>query len=215
MGRSWHVLIRHVERVKWYAPHIRHVVLDIECRPHQAASPAPEQATVSAPDQAMDHSPDQATRPAPNQATHAAPEQAAGPAPDQAASQGRPCGTVAEHIVVTREEFERCISAKKEPAVLKGLHLGPAVARLATRMIMTSSLLCTTTMDWHSLTKTHISERETQRTWWKSHLAGILTASGVAGGVAITSSPCPAAQQPLSASTSALISPVSTSLSLL
>ena len=166
MGRSLRVLIRHVERVKWYAPHIRHVVLDVECRPHQATSPASEQATFPAPDQAMDHPPDQATRPAPDQATHAAPEQAAGPAPDQAASQGRSCSTVAEHIGVTREEFERCISAKKEPAVLKGLHLGPAVARSATQMILTFSLLCITTMYRHSVTEMHMPKQETQRTQW-------------------------------------------------
>lgn len=37
LGRGWRVLIRHLERVKWYAPHIRHVVLDINCRPHEDA----------------------------------------------------------------------------------------------------------------------------------------------------------------------------------
>ncbi|EIE26282.1 Clavaminate synthase-like protein, partial [Coccomyxa subellipsoidea C-169] len=37
LGRNWRVLIRHVERVKWYAPHMRHLVLDVECRPDQAA----------------------------------------------------------------------------------------------------------------------------------------------------------------------------------
>ncbi len=38
LGRNWRVLIRHVERVKWYAPHMRHLVLDVECRPDQAAA---------------------------------------------------------------------------------------------------------------------------------------------------------------------------------
>ncbi|GFR52770.1 hypothetical protein Agub_g15381, partial [Astrephomene gubernaculifera] len=32
-GRAWSVRLHHVERVKWYAPHIRHIVMDIECRP--------------------------------------------------------------------------------------------------------------------------------------------------------------------------------------
>ncbi|GAB2244817.1 hypothetical protein Droror1_Dr00000310 [Drosera rotundifolia] len=31
-GRYWEVLVEHVERVKWYAPHIRHVVVDVICR---------------------------------------------------------------------------------------------------------------------------------------------------------------------------------------
>jgi hypothetical protein len=31
----WDVQIRHLERVKSYAPHVRHVVLDVECRPKQ------------------------------------------------------------------------------------------------------------------------------------------------------------------------------------
>lgn len=30
-GRSWKVEVVHVERVKWYAPHIRHLVADIHC----------------------------------------------------------------------------------------------------------------------------------------------------------------------------------------
>ncbi|CAI0468320.1 unnamed protein product [Linum tenue] len=32
-GRVWEVVAEHVERVKWYAPHIRHVVVDVRCRP--------------------------------------------------------------------------------------------------------------------------------------------------------------------------------------
>ncbi|KAK7387759.1 hypothetical protein VNO78_22551 [Psophocarpus tetragonolobus] len=31
-GHCWEVSIEHVERVKWYAPHIRHVVADVRCR---------------------------------------------------------------------------------------------------------------------------------------------------------------------------------------
>lgn len=30
---SWSVEVKHVEQVKSYAPHISHVVLDLECRP--------------------------------------------------------------------------------------------------------------------------------------------------------------------------------------
>ena len=32
-NQSWNVKIKHIEHVKSYAPHIDHVVLDVECRP--------------------------------------------------------------------------------------------------------------------------------------------------------------------------------------
>ena len=31
--RSWRTQIKHIENVKSYAPHIHHIVLDLECRP--------------------------------------------------------------------------------------------------------------------------------------------------------------------------------------
>ncbi|CAI9292557.1 unnamed protein product [Lactuca saligna] len=31
-GYNWDVFVEHVERVKWYAPHIRHLVVDIRCK---------------------------------------------------------------------------------------------------------------------------------------------------------------------------------------
>ncbi|RVW46009.1 LINE-1 reverse transcriptase-like [Vitis vinifera] len=31
-GYDWEVSVEHVERVKWYAPHIRHLVADVRCR---------------------------------------------------------------------------------------------------------------------------------------------------------------------------------------
>lgn len=31
-GRCWEVTVEHVERVKWYGPHIRHLVADVRCR---------------------------------------------------------------------------------------------------------------------------------------------------------------------------------------
>ncbi|OWM83448.1 hypothetical protein CDL15_Pgr012929 [Punica granatum] len=34
-GRCWEVTIGHVERVKWYAPHIRHLVADVRCKGNQ------------------------------------------------------------------------------------------------------------------------------------------------------------------------------------
>lgn len=32
-NQNWNVQIRHIEHVKSYAPHVDHVVLDVECRP--------------------------------------------------------------------------------------------------------------------------------------------------------------------------------------
>lgn len=34
-GRCWEVSVDHVEKVKWYAPHIRHLVVDVRCRLRQ------------------------------------------------------------------------------------------------------------------------------------------------------------------------------------
>ncbi|KAF0908774.1 hypothetical protein E2562_028589 [Oryza meyeriana var. granulata] len=31
-GLSWNITVEHVERVKWYGPHIRHLVVDVKCR---------------------------------------------------------------------------------------------------------------------------------------------------------------------------------------
>ena len=35
LSRAWVVEVRHVEHVKSYAPHISHLVLDLECRPQK------------------------------------------------------------------------------------------------------------------------------------------------------------------------------------
>lgn len=32
IGRKWNLTATHLERVKWFSPHVWHVVLDIECR---------------------------------------------------------------------------------------------------------------------------------------------------------------------------------------
>jgi tRNA wybutosine-synthesizing protein 3 len=37
-GRTWTVRVEHMERVKWYAPRVRHLVADVRCTP---ATPAP------------------------------------------------------------------------------------------------------------------------------------------------------------------------------
>lgn len=34
-GYCWEIKVEHLERVKWYAPHIRHVVADVRCRQMQ------------------------------------------------------------------------------------------------------------------------------------------------------------------------------------
>ncbi|XP_030469651.1 tRNA wybutosine-synthesizing protein 2/3/4 [Syzygium oleosum] len=37
-GYPWEVVIEHMERVKWYAPHVRHLVIDVRCRHIQSSS---------------------------------------------------------------------------------------------------------------------------------------------------------------------------------
>ena len=45
LGKRVSITLEHLERVKWYAPHIRHVVLDICCSATSApAQPPPEDA---------------------------------------------------------------------------------------------------------------------------------------------------------------------------
>ena len=43
LGKHWDLTLDHVERVKWYAPHIRHVVLDVRC----SATPVPADLTAA------------------------------------------------------------------------------------------------------------------------------------------------------------------------
>ena len=31
MGRNWTIEAKHLEKVKWFSPRIRHVVLDVHC----------------------------------------------------------------------------------------------------------------------------------------------------------------------------------------
>ena len=38
LGREWSVRVEHVERVKWYAPRIRHLVADVRCVPARLTS---------------------------------------------------------------------------------------------------------------------------------------------------------------------------------
>jgi tRNA wybutosine-synthesizing protein 3 len=33
-GRNWQIKAAHLERVKWFSPHVWHVVLDVECKEH-------------------------------------------------------------------------------------------------------------------------------------------------------------------------------------
>mmetsp|Transcript_34693 Transcript_34693/g.82279 ORF Transcript_34693/g.82279 Transcript_34693/m.82279 type:complete len:221 (+) Transcript_34693:2-664(+) len=41
-GRRWRVALEHVEHVKWYAPHVRHVVLDVRCTPRSERATPPD-----------------------------------------------------------------------------------------------------------------------------------------------------------------------------
>ncbi|KAL1514426.1 hypothetical protein AB1Y20_003526 [Prymnesium parvum] len=46
IGRDWRIDCKHVERVKWYAPRVRHVVVDVLCRPRDAAAPPTHETEV-------------------------------------------------------------------------------------------------------------------------------------------------------------------------
>ena len=35
LGNNWKISLQHLEKVKWYSPHVRHVVLDILCEPNE------------------------------------------------------------------------------------------------------------------------------------------------------------------------------------
>ena len=37
-GRQWHLSLVHLERVKWYAPRVRHVVADVLAKPATTSS---------------------------------------------------------------------------------------------------------------------------------------------------------------------------------
>lgn len=42
LGRGWLLRCTHLERVKWYAPRVRHVVLDVWCAPPEVPAPVVE-----------------------------------------------------------------------------------------------------------------------------------------------------------------------------
>ena len=48
LGKPFANTLEHTERVKWYAPHIRHVVLDIRCRATSAPAALPAQPAPAA-----------------------------------------------------------------------------------------------------------------------------------------------------------------------
>ncbi|GLI67646.1 hypothetical protein VaNZ11_011895, partial [Volvox africanus] len=65
-GRDWQLRLHHVEKVKWYAPRILHIVMDIECRPLAAA------ALSSGMSQSNDPDPDPDPGPGPGPGRHPA-----------------------------------------------------------------------------------------------------------------------------------------------
>merc|ERR1711972_923039 len=32
-GNSWRCTVEHIQRIKWFAPHVRHVRIDVRCNP--------------------------------------------------------------------------------------------------------------------------------------------------------------------------------------
>lgn len=135
MGRRWLVRCTHLERVKWYAPHVRHVVLDVWCAAPEVPAPAVEviSKTTNAPEDTP-HDRHAATQGASN---------AAPPAPTDAhtndASPHAPWSlrwkgfgavpTIALPRSCTAATFASLVTDHRAPAVLQGVDLGPCVAR--------------------------------------------------------------------------------------
>ncbi|KAG2492262.1 hypothetical protein HYH03_009502 [Edaphochlamys debaryana] len=136
-GRDWELRLAHLERVKWYAPHIRHVVLDIECRPRGSLTANRPQPPPTANGQALTAPVKAPPRPAQSQTAAAVGASGTGSAHATAAlSPPAWCKQPLEQLQLVRrvraEEvgdraaFEASISAARLPVVIEGMDVGPA-----------------------------------------------------------------------------------------
>lgn len=137
MHRGWALRCTHIERVKWYAPHVRHVVLDVWCAAPDV--PVPEVQVISkatnAPVCVQNHGQNR------GQGQRSKPEAKVPPAAVEvpntppAASWSvrwrafRFVPTVTLSPGCTAETFAARVTAHRTPAVVRGLNLGPCVAR--------------------------------------------------------------------------------------
>jgi len=143
LGREWSVRVEHVERVKWYAPRIRHLVADVRCVPARltsawahavgASTSTSPAATPRESQLAIDSSRD-APRPGfvrTRVRSLESPDPSlalAGRSPrlSRNARRGAFAGRVRRMHRPTRATFADGPASAREPCVLTGLDLGPA-----------------------------------------------------------------------------------------
>ena len=150
LGREWSVRVEHVERVKWYAPRIRHLVADVRCVPARltsawahavgaststspAATPRESQLTI---DSSRDAPRPGFVRTRVRSLESPDPSLAEGtgrsPRPSRNAGRGAFAGASETKKSVrrmhrpTRATFADGPASAREPCVLTGLDLGPA-----------------------------------------------------------------------------------------
>lgn len=111
-GREWDVRVEHVERVKWYAPRVRHVVADVRCVPKAKANTNAVEAQNA-----------RGGGPASGSADAARPATVRVPA---AAAAAAPGGPVRRMHRPTPSAFRSGPASTREPCVLTGLDVGPA-----------------------------------------------------------------------------------------
>ena len=111
IGRVWTVRVEHVERVKWYAPRVRHVVADVRCVP--SASP-----TAAAPEPK--------TRMRTEQSGARAGKGNAKLKTNSSAATSRGSVSVRHMHRPSPTEFRSGPVSSREPCVLTGLDIGPA-----------------------------------------------------------------------------------------
>lgn len=123
-----------LERVKWYAPHVRHVVLDVEARPPGAPFATPPDAPLRP---AKPPRPAAAPKPAPTAAAAPAAAPAAGAAPTAPPplppypTARSACVADAPHVPILTgpmpaARFAAEVAPRRAPVLLRGLDLGPA-----------------------------------------------------------------------------------------
>ena len=146
LGREWSVRVEHVERVKWYAPRVRHLVADVRCVPARLTSawahavgastststspsttPRESGSSVATSSYVAPHPGFVRTRvqslesPDPSQAGGATPTRLS-----RNARRGAFAGKVRRMHRPTRAGFADGPASAREPCVLTGLDLGPA-----------------------------------------------------------------------------------------
>ena len=142
LGREWSVRVEHVERVKWYAPRVRHLVADVRCVPARLTSAwalAVGASTSTSPSTTPCGSPAPEARDTPQpgfartraRSLESPGSSLAGPPgvarPSRSAERrGARAAKVRRMHRPTRAGFADGPASAREPCVLTGLDLGPA-----------------------------------------------------------------------------------------